>query len=313
MTMAETAPTLLATLGADLRRDSWEVAVEVVEEGLRDEALASLARVGRAAQLGDMATFIAELGREIAEPAPGPLKAESPLVQIVRGHAGAREALGFGPREVVTELMLLRRVLRRYVSAYPGLSEADVLEVEERLNDSVDRLAVECVGAYFDRAAADMSEHARRDSLTSLLNNGAFSDVLARELERARRYERGLALVLLDLDGFGHLNNTRGRAEGDRVLRRVGSTALSMLRGSDVAGRLDGDEFGVLLLEADTHAADRFLRRLSTELGRLCEHGELPEPFSYSAGAAHYPTEAEDTATLIRLAGARQLDAKRAR
>jgi diguanylate cyclase (GGDEF)-like protein len=301
MTMPETAPTMLATLGADLRRDSWDVALEVVEEGLCDEALASLGRLGRAAQLGDMATFVAELGREISEPGVGTMTADSPLVRVARGHASAREALGFGPREVVTEFMVMRRVLKRYVSTYPGLCETDVLEVEERLNDCVDRLAVECVGAYFDRAAADMSELASRDSLTSLLNNRAFSDVLTRELER------------VDLDGFRHLNETLGRPEGDRVLRRVGSAALSMLRGSDVAGRLDGDEFGVLLLEADTHAADRFLRRLRTELARLCEQGELPESFSYSSGAAHYPSDADDTATLIGLAGRRQLDAKRAR
>ena len=170
MTMADTAPTTLATLGADLRRDSWELAVEVVEEGLREESFASLAQLGRAAQLGDMATFIAELGSEIAQPAAGRLNADGPLAQVVRGHAGAREALGFGPREVATEFMLMRRVLQRYVSTYSDLAGDGLLEVEERLNDSIDRLAVECVGAYFDRATAD-----------------SYLDLLVRELERARR------------------------------------------------------------------------------------------------------------------------------
>ena len=307
MTMADTAPTTLATLGSDLHRDSWELAVEVVEEGLRDEAFASLARLGRAAQLGDMATFIAELGREIAQPSPGRLRADGPLAEVVRGHAGAREALGFGPREVAAEFMVLRRVLRRYVSAYTDLSGDDLLEVEERLNDSVDRLAVECVGAYFDRATAALSELARRDSLTGLLNHDAFSDVLVRELERARRYERGLALVLVSLDELQH-----SHPESDLVLRRGGSVVLSMLRGSDVAGLLEGDRFGVLLLEADKRAADRFLRRLRAELERLRTEGELPESLSCSAGAAHYPGEADDPVSLGELASARQLDAKRA-
>jgi hypothetical protein len=273
MTMAETAPTTLATLGADLRRDSWELAVEVVEEGLRDESLASLAQLGRAAQLGDMATFIAELGREIAQPAPGRLSADGPLAQVVRGHAGAREALGFGPREVVTEFMLMRRVLQRFVSGYSDLAGDDLLEVEERLNDSIDRLAVECVGAYFERATAD-----------------SFSDVLIRELERARRYERGLAVVLLDVDGPG------------RQSEHLRGVVLSTLRGSDIARRIDDETIGVLLLEADRHAAGRFLRRLREELELWC-----------TSGTAHYPTEADDAASLMRLAGTRQLDAKRER
>jgi len=285
MTMADTAPTTLATLGADLRRDSWELAVEVAEEGLRDESFASLAQLGRAAQLGDMATFIAELGREIAQPSAGRLSADGPLAQVVRGHAGAREALGFGPREVVTEFMLMRRVLQRYVSTYADLAGDDLLELEERLNDSIDQLAVECVGAYFDRATAD-----------------SFVDLLVRELERARRYERGVAVVLFDAGGSD--------PEGDHLLQHV---AASMMRGSDIARRLDGETFAVLLLEADRHAADRFMRRLREELGRLREEGKLPESFACSSGTAHYPTEADDAASLLRLAGSRQLDAKRSR
>lgn len=314
MTVSELAPIPLETLGHDLRRDSWALAVEVVEEGLRDGGLASLARLARAAQLGDMATFIGELGQEIAHHEPGRLAADSPLAEIARGHARAREALGFDPREVMTELMVMRRVLQRYLSGRArDLSPDDLVEAEERLNDAVDRLTIECVGAYFDRATAELSELARRDRLTGLLNQQAFFEVLARELERARRYEHGLTFVFIDLDDFKQINDTLGHPEGDRVLRRVGEVALSMLRGSDVAGRLGGDEFGVLLLEADKHAADRFLRRFRAELKRLSDVGHLPAPFSGSAGAAHYPSDARDARTLVRLADSRQYDAKRVR
>src|SRR5207244_6339998 len=100
--------------------------------------------------------------------------------------------------------------------------------------------------------------------------------------------------------------------ESQLRLRLAGSVVLSMLRGSDVAGRLEGDRFGVLLLEADKRAADRFLRRLRAELERLRTEGELPESVSCSAGAAHYPGEADDPVSLSELASARQLDAKRA-
>src|SRR6476469_1735870 len=166
-TVAETSSIPLETLGADMRRDSWTLSVQVVEEGLRDELLASLARLAPAAQLGDMATFIAELGREIAHPDRDRIRASGPLADVARGHAHAREALGFGPREVVTEFMVMRRVLQRYLSAHSAaLTGSELLEVEERLNDLVDRLTVECVGAYFDRAVTELSDLARRDSLT---------------------------------------------------------------------------------------------------------------------------------------------------
>lgn len=314
MTVAEASPIPLETLGADMRRDSWTIAVEVVEEGLRDETLASLARLAPAAQLGDMATFIAELGSEIAHPDRDRIRVHGPLADVARGHAHAREALGFGPREVVTEFMVMRRVLQRYISTHStALTGSDLLEVEERLNDMLDRLTVECVGAYFDRAITDLADLARRDSLTGLLNYESFSEALARELERARRYERGLALVFIDVDGLRKVNDTYGPTEGDRVLRRIASVARSMLRGSDLAGRVGDDEFGVLLLEADKHAAGRFLRRLRGELKRLSDTGELPPGCSCSAGAAHYSSDARDAASLVRLADRRQVDAKRPR
>src|SRR5947209_16981214 len=101
MTVSEVAAIPLETLGKELRRDSWALAVEVVEEGLRVDGLASLARLARAAQLGDTATFIGELGQEIAHREPGRLAADGPLAEIARGHARARESLGFDPREVM--------------------------------------------------------------------------------------------------------------------------------------------------------------------------------------------------------------------
>src|SRR5689334_12457492 len=66
--MGDTAvelPSALSALGADLRANGWELALEVVDEGLRDDVIPSLARLGKVAQLGDMPTFIAELGREV--------------------------------------------------------------------------------------------------------------------------------------------------------------------------------------------------------------------------------------------------------
>jgi len=272
-------PGALSTLGSELRAGGWELALEVVEEGLTDDVLPSLVRLGRVSQLGDMPTFITELGRE-----------------------------------VVTEFLLLRRVLWRFVAEHlAGLESGDVIEIERRLNDTIDRLVVECVVAYFDRATAELADQARRDPLTGLLNHQAFSDMLTLEVERARRYDHGLTIVFFDLDRFKEINDTLGHMEGDRVLHRIGALASSMLRGSDVAGRMGGDEFAVLLLETDKHAGERFRRRLSDGLAQLVERDELPGDFALSAGWAHYPTDAAEPDALLRLADARQYDAKRAK
>ncbi|HVU79574.1 MAG TPA: GGDEF domain-containing protein [Gaiellaceae bacterium] len=308
------APSALGGLGSALRADGWELALQVVEEGLRDDVVPSLARLGRVAQLGDMPTFISELGREVERPLPDRMRIGGPLATIARDHARNRESLGFAPREVVTEFLLLRRVLWRFVAARSGdLPNAAMIEIERRLNDTIDRIVVECVVAYFDRATADLAEQARRDPLTGLLNHHAFSEALASELERAERYGHGVTLVFVDVDDFKAVNDTFGHVEGDRILHRVGDAALRVLRGSDVAGRMGGDEFAVLLLEATRHAGGRFLRRFRAELAELVARGELPETFSFSAGAAHYPSEAADADGLLRLADGRQYEAKRSR
>ena len=307
-------PGALSVLGAELRTNGWELALEVVEEGLTDDVIPSLARLGRIAQLGDMPTFIAELGREVERPMPERMRIGGPLAAIARDHARQREALGFAPREVVMEFLLLRRVLWRFVGEHlAGLQSGDVIEIERRINDTIDRIVVESVVAYFDRATAELAHQARRDPLTGLLNHQAFTDVLELEVERAQRYDHGLTIVFFDLDDFKGINDTLGHMEGDRVLSRIGALTTSMLRGSDVAGRMGGDEFAVLLLEAEKHAGERFRRRLGDGIDELVRRGELPDGFDLSAGCAHFPTEAPDPVALLRLADAHQYESKRAK
>jgi len=304
----------LQALGGDLRAAGWELALQVVDEGLAEDAIPSLARLGRVAQLGDIPTFITELGREVERPLPGRMRVGGPLASIARDHARQREALGFAPREVVTEFLLLRRVLWRFVATrVHELAGAEVVEVQRRINDTIDRLVVECVVAYFDRATAELSEQARCDPLTGLLNHQAFSDVLALEIERSARYDHGVTLVFVDVDRFKEINDTLGHVEGDRVLHRIASLASTMLRGSDAAGRMGGDEFAVLLLESDKHAGARFLRRFTSGIGDLIRRKELPPGFDLSAGTSHYPSEAMDADALLRLADARQYESKRAK
>jgi diguanylate cyclase (GGDEF)-like protein/putative nucleotidyltransferase with HDIG domain len=90
-------------------------------------------------------------------------------------------------------------------------------------------------------------ELATRDPLTGLFNHRHFHETLARELERCRRHGGEVGLVMLDLDAFKQVNDTGGHAEGDEVLRRVASALERTCRRSDLAFRIGGDEFALVL------------------------------------------------------------------
>jgi diguanylate cyclase (GGDEF)-like protein len=302
----------VARLAAEIREAAWSLALQVVEEGLRDDTVPSLARLGQLGQHGNIPTFIGELARELADPQPSRLRPGGQLASIVRDHAREREALGFAPREIVTEFLLLRRVLWRFVSErVSSITTEDVLVVERRLNDTIDRLVTECVVAYFDRVTADLAYQARRDPLTELLNHQAFTDELELEFERARRYGHGLTLVFFDVDDFKQVNDTYGHPEGDRVLRLVARLVRDGLRRSDLAGRMGGDEFAVALVESDQETGSRFLERIQDQIDECATRGELPTGFAISPGLAHYPSDGESAATLNKHADVRLNEAKR--
>ncbi|MGB2876021.1 MAG: GGDEF domain-containing protein [Gaiellaceae bacterium] len=304
----------LDELASAIQADAWKLALAAIDEGLRDDQVPSLQRLGRLGQLGDMPTFITELARELVSPEPARLRIGGSLAVQARDHAREREALGFAPREIVTEFLLLRRVLWRFVSERATAFDAeDVLLAERRLNDTIDRLVTECVVAYFDRATSELAHEARHDQLTGLLHHQVFVRELELELERARRYEHSVALVFIDLDRFKEINDTLGHQEGDRVLQTFAATFRALLRGSDLAGRMGGDEFAACLVEAASETAPRLLERVHDRIDESIETGDLPSACTFSAGCAIFPDEAADADTLIRLADERLYEAKRAR
>jgi diguanylate cyclase (GGDEF)-like protein len=304
----------LAQLAEDIRGEAWELALSVVEEGLRDDMIPPLGRLGRIGQLGDMPTFIAELADQLHHPTPDRLRRGSPLAALVRDHAREREALGFAPRDIVSEFLVLRRVLWRLVlDRSPMLAPEDVIVIEERLHEMIDNLVTECVVAYFDRATSELSYKARHDALTDLLNHVAFSRELELELERAKRYGTAVTLVFFDFDDFKEINDTHGHQAGDTALRRVAELLRGELRQSDLAGRMGGDEFAAFLVHSEVNTGESFLERLRTRISTLVESGELAVDVTISAGIARYPDDGDDVETLFGLADERLYDAKRAR
>jgi diguanylate cyclase (GGDEF)-like protein len=115
---------------------------------------------------------------------------------------------------------------------------------------------------------------ARTDSLTGAANSRWFSEEIARELLRARRYGHDLTLAYVDVDDFKAVNDEYGHAAGDLLLRTVAEAIAANVRPSDVVARLGGDEFAVLLPETDAEStAAAFTRIRFALLERLREMG----------------------------------------
>jgi diguanylate cyclase (GGDEF)-like protein len=105
------------------------------------------------------------------------------------------------------------------------------------------------------------------DSLTGVHNRRYFHETLLRECARAHRYERGLALVILDIDDFKGTNDRLGHLAGDAVLAAVAERLRDAVRQSDVACRVGGDEFAIILPEAGARDAEQLYRRIQFAVG----------------------------------------------
>jgi diguanylate cyclase (GGDEF)-like protein len=100
------------------------------------------------------------------------------------------------------------------------------------------------------------------DALTSLHNRRFFHDTLAREVSRGHRYDRRLALVVFDVDDFKAINERVGHLSGDAVLAQLAERVRSVVRSADIACRVGGDEFAVILPESALADAEQLYRRL---------------------------------------------------
>ena len=155
---------------------------------------------------------------------------------------------------------------------------------------------------------------ATRDPLTGLFNRGYIDDRFAIELSRARRYDKGLTIAVIDADHFKSLNDSHGHLAGDVVLCKIGELLSDSFRQSDTAGRYGGEEFVVILPETDIAAAEQKLESLrkavaSTPIA-VGSHGKQVR-VTISAGIASFPQDGEDAAELFALADERMFQAKR--
>lgn len=157
--------------------------------------------------------------------------------------------------------------------------------------------------AGFERMAAQMRQLASIDGLTGAVNHNTTVSLLAHSLERGRRENQPVGFVMLDLDHFKRVNDRHGHVVGDNVLRAVAACARARLRGSDVLGRLGGEEFGLVLPATGAAGAKHLAEqvRLAVEALELQGDGGQPLRVTLSAGVAE-ASRSDTPETLMHLA-----------
>ncbi|UDF36804.1 UNVERIFIED_ORG: EAL domain-containing protein [Shinella sp. XGS7] len=161
-------------------------------------------------------------------------------------------------------------------------------------------------------------EHARQrirklafyDGLTGLPNRSLLQARADQAIASATRNAEPLAVLFLDLDRFKQINDTLGHAAGDALLRQVASRLQRELRSSDIAGRLSGDEFVVVLPQCDADQAADTVERLQALLAQPMEIADTRLAISASVGIAMFPADGREMETLLHRADMAMYQAK---
>ena len=180
------------------------------------------------------------------------------------------------------------------------------LRVRVDRSELASRLALEAEQARTMVLVGELDRLSREDSLTRVANRRAWDEALHRSCAEADRSGAELAVLLLDIDRFKHINDEYGHRRGDEVLQEVAGTLARRARGSDLLARVGGDEFAVLCPNTGPEQA----RHLAGELTLLV--ASMPGDLSVSVGSAvHWP--GADPDSLMGLADRRLYETKRAR
>jgi diguanylate cyclase (GGDEF)-like protein len=171
-------------------------------------------------------------------------------------------------------------------------------DAEARLERFAEMVSLAIAGAQLRE---ELATRASVDALTGVLNQGEFHSRFAIEAVRATRHGRPLALLVCDLDNFKHVNDTHGHQVGDRTLQLVARAIGAEMRAEDVLGRVGGEEFAVLLPEADAPTALDAAERVRAAVAGANEPGlpgmtvsvgvadlsDAPDPSGLFAAADH--------------------------
>ena len=166
--------------------------------------------------------------------------------------------------------------------------------------------AISLVLMATDQVRAEFEHLATHDSLTNALTRRTLTEVCQQELERCNRHGRVMSALLIDVDHFKSINDSKGHQAGDRVLVQFAAAVQTLLRRADVMGRLGGEEFVVLLPETSIEVARVVAERIRAKVGELTD----PAPFTVSIGVTTNLTATDTVDALMARADAAMYQAK---
>ena len=216
---------------------------------------------------------------------------------------------------VVLGSWLAARITRQVVTSVHYLNDA-ALALREGKPLSLPKVQLqeaEAVGHAIVQAShlmARVHHRAYHDPLTELGNRALFYELVQHQLALVEREQGTLAILAIDLDFFKKVNDEEGHAAGDRLLAAVARRIETTIRASDAAARMGGDEFSILLVDANADSALETAQRLVTHLSDPYEG--IRTPVSASIGIAVYPAAGTTLAELLENADRALYDAKHA-
>lgn len=155
------------------------------------------------------------------------------------------------------------------------------------------------LGTLYWNHHANLQHQATHDELTNLLTHGTFHNLAKRRIEEARRYDKIIGLIMLDLDHFKKINDTYGHKKGDEVLVTVSNYLDSATRSTDIVARYGGEEFAVLLPETSLNESYQTAERIRELIDGDDE--KLPELLTVSGGVGSYPLSGNSLEDLIKI------------
>jgi len=198
----------------------------------------------------------------------------------------------------------------------PVVGRGELRYMTEVFNDMVTRLRqgreeLAAMNRTLRERNRELHELSITDSLTGLYNRKHLMDVLTKEVARAERYQRPLALLMIDIDHFKVYNDTYGHLAGDEVLGNIAAIFRGSIRGSDCLGRYGGEEFLIILPETTADDAARMAERVRS---RLAEEdfpaGSQKVKITISGGVASFPSHGRNPESLLGSADAALYRAK---
>jgi diguanylate cyclase (GGDEF)-like protein len=218
----------------------------------------------------------------------------------------SRGATTTGAGSVLSTPLALSRTIERLVRVIPtAIWLALLAAVTLAAAAGAAALRADRRGRRQAHAIAAAEHAAPTDPLTGVLNRRGFGEAIERELARARRHGRPLALAYLDVRGLKAVNDGDGHLVGDQLIRQVAGLLRECARAGDVIGRLGGDEFALLLAEQSAEGAATVQTRLHAQVPARRDAIASDVPWELTIGTAAYSADGESFQTLLSVADRR--------